>query len=303
MNFKKWIVFFMTVCLLLGCSDSSSGPRSSGDAESTKVIDMENDWKEIKPGSVYKGKIDILMPVASGENVIEKDGITIDASHMDDGYIMVKSEGYESRMKTRLILNEEMYTYELNIDGEYEVYPLQMGNGTYEIKVYLNTEGTSYRQVFFTELEVSMPDTDRVYVFPNQFVWYTNDENAVKLSYDLCADLTDDNEKIERIYDFVVQYLSYDDDKAATVSKGYIPDIDEILELKKGICFDYSALFASMLRAQDIPVRLVMGYVQPDNLYHAWNQVYIDGKWVWKDSTFGPKSSKKEDSYTQEKQY
>lgn len=303
MSLKKWIVLLMAVCVLFGCSNSSSDSKSSGDDQSAVMIDLEKKWQEVEPGSIYKGKIDILMPEASGEVVIEENGITIDASHKEDGYIMVKSEGYSARMKVRLILNEEMYTYDLNIEGEYEVYPLQMGNGNYEIRAYLNTEGTSYKPVFFTEIEVNMPDTDRVYVYPNQYVWYTNDENAVKLSFDLCADLTEDSKKIDRIYDYVVNYLTYDDEKAATVPKGYIPDVDEILELKKGICFDYSALFASMLRAQNIPVRLVMGYVQPDNLYHAWNQVYINGKWVWKDSTFGPKSSKKEDSYTQEKQY
>lgn len=302
MRLRKWIVLFVAVCILSGCSDSSSAMQSSAD-KSTTHLDLSSDWENVEPGSIYQGDIQVLMPEASGEIVIEKDGITVDASHAEEGYILIKSEGYTDRMKVRLILNEEMYTYDLNTAGEYEVYPLQMGNGSYEIRVYLNTEGTSYKQIFFTELEVNMPDIDRVYVYPNQYVWYTNDENAIKLSYDLCADLSDDSEKVDRIYDFIVQYLSYDDEKAATVEKGYIPNVDEILELRKGICFDYSALFASMLRAQNIPVRLVMGYVQPDNLYHAWNQVYIQGKWVWKDSTFGPKSSKKEDSYTREKQY
>ncbi|MGI6627015.1 MAG: transglutaminase-like domain-containing protein [Bacillota bacterium] len=54
-----------------------------------------------------------------------------------------------------------------------------------------------------------------------------------------------------------------------------------ILEAGKGICFDYSSLLASMLRSLDVPTKLVTGYVAPDYLYHAWNEVYIEGTgWV-----------------------
>ena len=44
----------------------------------------------------------------------------------------------------------------------------------------------------------------------------------------------------------------------------------------KGICFDYAALAASMLRSQGIPCKLIMGNVSPDDLYHAWNMFYTE---------------------------
>ncbi len=34
---------------------------------------------------------------------------------------------------------------------------------------------------------------------------------------------------------------------------GYLPDVDSILQEKKGICFDYAALMATMLQSQNIP--------------------------------------------------
>ena len=34
-----------------------------------------------------------------------------------------------------------------------------------------------------------------------------------------------------------------------------------------------------MLRSQGIPTKIVTGYVSPDNIYHAWIMVYIDGTW------------------------
>jgi transglutaminase-like putative cysteine protease len=46
-------------------------------------------------------------------------------------------------------------------------------------------------------------------------------------------------------------------------------------------------VFGGALRSLGIPARLVMGYPpeKPD-LYHAWNEIYLDGKWVAVDTTF-----------------
>ena len=62
-----------------------------------------------------------------------------------------------------------------------------------------------------------------------------------------------------------------------------MPKVDETLEEKKGICFDYSAVMATMLRTQNIPTRMMIGYVSlpSGSLYHAWISVYIeDIGWV-----------------------
>lgn len=71
-----------------------------------------------------------------------------------------------------------------------------------------------------------------------------------------------------------------------------------VLEEKKGICWDYASLMASMLRSQGVPVKVVVGYTSRGE-YHAWinvwseeggwveGMIYFDGK-VWKlmDPTF-----------------
>ena len=58
-----------------------------------------------------------------------------------------------------------------------------------------------------------------------------------------------------------------------------LPVVDETLESKKGICFDYAALLAAMLRSQQIPTRLGTGNTTIE--YHAWVEVYIEGKgWI-----------------------
>ena len=47
--------------------------------------------------------------------------------------------------------------------------------------------------------------------------------------------------------------VTYDEDKAATVETGYLPDIDETLSTGKGICFDYAGLHTGK-RCQCFPV-------------------------------------------------
>ena len=84
---------------------------------------------------------------------------------------------------------------------------------------------------------------------------------------------------MEAIYNYAVDNITYDNQKAATVQSGYLPNVDATLAQKKGICFDYAAVMTSMLRAQGIPTKLVIGYA--GNVYHAWVSVYIQGQgWV-----------------------
>ena len=54
----------------------------------------------------------------------------------------------------------------------------------------------------------------------------------------------------------------------------YLPDIDETLSTKKGICFDYASLMSAMLRSQRIPTKLDVGY--SGEVYHAWISCYVD---------------------------
>ena len=77
--------------------------------------------------------------------------------------------------------------------------------------------------------------------------------------------------------------ISYDRVLASSITSGelkaYIPNPDRTLSTGKGICYDYAALMAAMLRSQGIPTRLIMGQVPQG--YHAWNEVYLQGTgWV-----------------------
>jgi transglutaminase-like putative cysteine protease len=68
-----------------------------------------------------------------------------------------------------------------------------------------------------------------------------------------------------------------------------VPVLDSVFNAKKGICFDFSSLFGGVLRSQGIPTRLVMGYIPElgdGTVLHAWNEIWIDYRWVAVDATF-----------------
>ena len=92
----------------------------------------------------------------------------------------------------------------------------------------------------------------------------------------------------------------------------FVPQLDEILSSKSGICYDYAALFAGMLRSEGIHTKLVKGYKNDMKEYHAWNEVLIDGIWVIIDTTYDaalnkqknkPSMYKRTDEYNKQKEF
>lgn len=259
--------------------------------------------------------IDVKTPVASGKVVYEGNGAVIDASNATDGYVMVKCSGTSSRLKLRIMYNDKPIDYDLNNQGRFEVFPLQMGNGAYKVRVMENISGTKYRERFSAVINVTLKNAMSPFLYPSQYVWFTASSAAVKKAYELSAGKSTDLQKIQEIYAFIISNISYDKVKAqgvinGTVSKSYIPDIDETLRTKKGICFDYAVLMAAMLRALNIPTKMVIGVVSPGDLNHAWNLVYtkekgwiklgpyFDGKsWKLMDSTFAASMGGDMDDY------
>ncbi|MDD4089544.1 MAG: transglutaminase-like domain-containing protein [Tissierellia bacterium] len=201
----------------------------------------------------------------------------IDASASDDGYVKIKYLK-ETTKKLKVIIEKDKgkYTYDLNNKGEYDTYPLQMGDGKYKIRVFENIGGNRYATKQTVTITVKLKDENAPFLAPNQLVNFADTSETIKKAAELTEDKTDDFEKIDVIYDYIITNIKYDTEKANTVKSGYLPSIDEILKTNKGICFDYASMMASMLRSQDIPAKLVTGYSSKLNVFHAWNEVYTE---------------------------
>ena len=82
---------------------------------------------------------------------------------------------------------------------------------------------------------------------------------------------------------YIMWRVSYDvaerDAIYAKQMAGYVPDPEEVFATRKGTCWDYAALYQTMLQAVGIEANVVMGHCTALNGYHAWNEVNIAGTW------------------------
>lgn len=220
----------------------------------------------------------VRTPQASGTTVFSNGSAVIDASNASQGYVMVKYSGGTSRIKVRISKGTE-YTYDLNTAGNYEVFPLTEGSGTYTIKVFQQVQGTSYAQVMSQTVTANIGYSQSPFLYPNQFCNFNANSAVVAKAAELTGGIADPLAKVQAVYRYAIDHISYDYQKAASVQSGYLPVPDATLASGKGICFDYAAVMTSMLRSQDIPTKLVIGYT--GGTYHAWVSVYLSGQgWV-----------------------
>ena len=250
-------------CLLLGgCSGSSSASRKE------------------HSGPPRDSTPKVLTPSADGVTVYQNDFASIDASNTSQGYVMVKYNGTNEKVKLQITCpDQSCYTYLISDRGAYDTFPLTAGNGSYALQVLENVAGDTYTVSLAQSINVSIEDEFLPFLYPNQYVNFHTDSKAVSKGSDLAKDTYSDLDVVQNIYNYVIKNISYDTEKAQNVSYGYVPDIDDTLSSKKGICFDYAALMTSMLRSQNIPTKLEVGY--SGDAYHAWISTYIDDKgWV-----------------------
>ncbi|MCL2168461.1 MAG: transglutaminase-like domain-containing protein, partial [Defluviitaleaceae bacterium] len=86
-------------------------------------------------------------------------------------------------------------------------------------------------------------------------------------------------ESVTIVYNWVVDNIEYDFELARTVRSGFVPDLENVLYNRRGICFCYAALMTAMLRSQGIPTQLVFGFV--GDVYHAWISIWTEATgWV-----------------------
>lgn len=248
----------------------------------------------------------ITSPVASGVLVKSNSLATIDYSNTKDGYIMVNyTAATEQRLKVQVKGPVTVYTYNLT-PQQWSAFPLSDENGSYQITVYRNVSGTKYAVVLSLTIQVTMEDEFSPFLHSNQYVNFDAAPNTVAKAAALAGHIGDPLKKVEAIYNFVVQGMTYDKELAANVQSGYLPNLDSVLSKMTGICFDYAALMTGMLRSQGVPTKLVVGYA--GDVYHAWinvwsaNEGWIDGviffdgtTWKRMDPTFASSGNSSND--------
>lgn len=244
---------------------------------------------------------ELLLP-ETGKKTKKNNGLTIDYSHMDQGYVMVKASKSKKRLKFRVKKGDHTVTYDLNQEGKYEVIPLQYGNGKYTFSLYKNVSGKKYSEEGKITLSADMPDPLSAFLYPNQYVSYDADTACVKEAAALCAGMTDQGQIYQTICGFMKTHFTYDYIKSVSVKSGQLPDIEDAWNKRMGICQDLSAIMVAMLRSRGVPARLEIGMLN-NNTYHAWVTAVVNGEEQFFDPTAALNAVNKNNTYTLERFY
>lgn len=245
----------------------------------------------------------ITLVPQTGDTRESNEYAVIDYSNITSGYFAVKNLISDKKVKMQVTQPDStIYTYTLSPQSKFEYFPLTHGSGEYTASVYKNLEGDQYAFVVGVSFRADIDDEFSPFLYPNQYVWFEPGDDVEHVSQQVCRGAQSELDRVELIYDYVINNISYDDEKYDKLAASYLPDCDKILAQKSGICFDYAALMCAMLRLEGIPTKLIIGYA--GELKHAWISVYIkeigwvdeiirfDGKnWVRMDPTFAANSS------------
>lgn len=286
----------------IGCSFQSSGFPSQKNSGTNKVTEGKAD---AKTADQHRDTVhSCLVPEASGAVTYGNEAVSIDASNTSEGYVMVRYQGDSSKVRLQITVPDQTtYTYTLAASGSYETFPLSEGDGSYKLDILENAYDDMYALAFSQDIQVKITDEFKPFLYPNQYAWFTKDDEVVAYGIEVSDNSSDNLDYVEQIYLYVIQNVVYDEQLAATVTAGYLPDVDATLRTRKGICFDYASLMVAFLRSQGIPTKLQIGY--SGDAYHAWISVYLteigwvddiiefDGKsWALMDPTLAASNSR-----------
>ena len=142
--------------------------------------------------------------------------------------------------------------------------------------------------------------TAYIFVYRQDDVSLTNgqatlwDISTEELADEICTDCDTDEEKVKAIYEWMIHNFEYDYECEPIVQ--YF-NVRKTLSTRKGICYDFSHLFAALCRSQNIPCYVVDGDKRDNAQYHhTWNRVYLNGSWWNIDVTFDTVQAKNQGS-------
>lgn len=167
---------------------------------------------------------------------------------------------------------------------------LYFGPGKYNVKVLTST--SSERHDYFYEVKnyvIHNEDKrDMRYLMPGEYV-ESNSEEIIELANQITKNCSSDMKKTRAIHDWVCRNIAYDVEALNSGNVRIYSAIDT-LSGKKAVCNGYANLAAALNRAAGIKTKIIHGKAKDENsgeyIGHAWNEVYIDDRWITQDTTW-----------------
>lgn len=259
----KRILIVLIVFSLVGCSSGN-----------------DSDYPTSGTPSLAQTQEEVLWPVTLETSILSDGSLAqIDYSSIQDGYVCAKLLQSVDGIKIQISKDDKKYNYDLS-SLDYVAFPINMEDGLYTLKILQQIEGDRYAICASQDVQVTLTDANSPYLYPNQIVNYDSSSLVYNKSFELVDGDNDDLTRVAHLFQYVVNTLDYDDEKAQSVSDSFhLPDIDGSLKSGKGICFDYAASLAALCRIQGIPAKVIVGWT--DIEYHAWVEIYLKDKgWI-----------------------
>lgn len=247
----------------------------------------------------YKNKMiimSVLCVTLLGSMIQAQGKEVIDVTDLTKGIVSVSYKSPQNKnVKVVIEKGQDKYTYNLNASGKEENFPLQLGNGKYKVSVLESTTGNKYRMISAKDVNLNLADSKNVYLNSIQGIEFKDTMAPIKKASELKQKAKSVDEVVNAIHQYIVQGYKYNYTKLATLPNTYLPNIEKTYEEKNGICYDFSSLYASMLRSQGVPVKLAKGYTPNAEGYHAWNEVYDEKtkQWLVIDTTYDAQAFQK----------
>lgn len=168
---------------------------------------------------------------------------------------------------------------------------LNTGFNKYSDSVSYTTSANLTANTNYEDFYENLPE-DTIEYYKSDYIGEEDDEYG-KVYRDKAKEITQgiesDYDKAMAIYEWVCRNVYYDYDAYNGV--GDVDGQSPLFALtdKRAVCGGYATLTAMLLQGAGIPARYVYGSSGTE--LHAWNYVYIDGKWSFMDATWGSGNS------------
>lgn len=113
-----------------------------------------------------------------------------------------------------------------------------------------------------------------------------------EIAGNLTRNLTNQTEKVRAIYYWISHNIKYDmgmiaSNKSVTSTQELV---DDVLKRRQGVCANYAELFHACCKTVGVESFVISGFTSQngklDEISHAWNAVFIDGKYSFIDATW-----------------
>ena len=159
------------------------------------------DKKSNEVGAYKPGVTHVLVPVSGDQDTVTAGALTLDFTNVSDGYFTGRLSEPGKTINIQVTGPDQViYKYFLDNADAPAVFPLTAGNGSYIVLAFENVGGDQYVSLLTHSLTLELKSEFLPFLYPNQYVDFSEDNEAIHLAAELSADAKTDLESLTAIY-------------------------------------------------------------------------------------------------------